>query len=893
MEVISCTTLKFNTAIVLALSLLSAVWLPMAQGGSLAEADRLYRQGQFSRAAQAYAGTEAGDRTRGLVWASRSHAMMGEYDRAIEICRAALPDLNQPSLVATQLAEVLFTTGRSNEAISILETVVDRRDAPIRALVQYGEYLHYRGKRDDAQAYFSAAIADHTSRADLTGEEIALAARAHWFSGNYQQANALFREATRADPHNLEAQVWWGDLFAEKFNHAEALQSYRAVLQVNPHYVPAMVGYARVSGEKPLLERALFTNPRSARIFIAYAELALEQNKFDEAKSYLNAALSVNPESLEAITPLAGIATLRDKEGEYGKWREQAESVRPGGGEFYTTIADMYAKDYRFTEAAVFARQAIAVQPDYWRAYTVLGTNLARLGQVAEGRKHLEFAFDKDPYNLLTANVLKVFDTLDDYRTLNSEHFQVTLSREDALVLWPYLEPLLEEAWNTLVKKYGFTPESPVLLEIFKNREDFAVRSVGLPDLGPLVGICFGKLITLISPNTLTANWQEIVWHEFMHVITLQMTRNRIPRWLSEGISVYEEFQGREEWGRHQALDIARAVQGGKILPVERMDDAFWQAQSDDDLNLAYLQSYLVVEYVVSEHGFPVLKKFIQAYRNHDPTETIVRRVFAQDIDAFNRAFSAWLEKRVEETDVYVHREDSVDEGAGHGHGVRNNPSAMLAELYNNDSLKVYMQQRIAKEPRDFQAHLQLGIILFKEKEYKKAEEHLLKAKAILPRYTAHPSPSRILTQLYQMWGKAAKYWQEMQFLVKYHQHDVDAPRLLAERLLAKETMEEADYQQAEYYLQRVLAVDPYQLPVHREYAKLADQLGKHAISIREYEIITRLDTTDPVDAYTRLGAAYLHGGKPEAAKRNSLRALEIAPTYRPAQKILLEALGE
>ena len=64
------------------------------------------------------------------------------------------------------------------------------------------------------------------------------------------------------------------------------------------------------------------------------------------------------------------------------------------------------------------------------------------------------------------------------------------------------------------------------------NSEDFAVRSVGLPDIGPLVGIWFGKVVTLISPDALTANWQEIAWHEFMHVITLQMTDNRMPRWL-------------------------------------------------------------------------------------------------------------------------------------------------------------------------------------------------------------------------------------------------------------------------------------------------------------------------------------------------------------------------
>ena len=37
------------------------------------------------------------------------------------------------------------------------------------------------------------------------------------------------------------------------------------------------------------------------------------------------------------------------------------------------------------------------------------------------------------------------------------------------------------------------------------------------------------------------------------------------------------------------------------------------------------------------------------------------------------------------------------------------------AELYNNASLKQHMRQRVQDQPRDFQAHLQLGIVLFKE----------------------------------------------------------------------------------------------------------------------------------------------------------------------------------
>src|SRR5690606_7145256 len=264
--------------VLLALSLASAVTL-----ASLEEGDQLYRSGRFDEAAQAYEKVQGEQRARAVIGASRSYALLGEYDKAIALCRDALKQAGPQggdALLSTQLAEVLFQTGRSDEALDILAEVVNRQDAALRSLVKYGEMLSYRGRREDAALYFSAAVSDYSSRLDLSAEETALAARAYWKLGDYQRANDLFRRATSLDRYNMEAQVWWGDLFAEKFNEAEAMQSYRTVLEFNPNYVPAAVGFARVSGQRGVLEQALFTNPRSAEAFVAYADLALKKNSF-------------------------------------------------------------------------------------------------------------------------------------------------------------------------------------------------------------------------------------------------------------------------------------------------------------------------------------------------------------------------------------------------------------------------------------------------------------------------------------------------------------------------------------------------------------------------------------------------------------------------------------
>ena len=580
-------------------------------------------------------------------------------------------------------------------------------------------------------------------------------------------------------------------------------------------------------------------------------------------------------------------AALEERTQDFAEIRARVDAFSPSNPQFLGDVADTLGRQYRFVEAVALAREAIASDPNYWQGYTLLGSNLIRLGEEVEGRENLEIGFDNDPFNVMTSNMLKVYDTLDSYVTVESEHFKVNLSEKDGQVLWPYLEPLLEESWDTLTAKYGFEPEGPILIQVFENSQDFAVRSVGLPDIGPLVGICFGKVITLISPDTLSANWQEIVWHEFAHVVTLQMTGNKLPRWLSEGISVWEEREGRPYWGRSQGLDLVRAWEQDKLLPFADLDKGFSGAQNSADLGFAYFQSYLVIDYIAREYGFEGLRSLVMQY---DEIKTDAERfdeAFAVSLTEFDAGFLSWVEQRVSEIDVYVHKEDAPDEGEGHGHGVRENSSAILAELYNNTSLKQHMSARIEANPKDFQAYLQMGIVLFKEEAYAEAKIYLDTAYAMLPEYTGYPSPPLVLAQIYEKEGNEAARLEQLRLLLGNQQHDYNSAITLAEAAFAS-----SDLSGAGYYIDRAIQVDPYRREVHELRARLASLQNDTAAAVVENEVIVTLEVDDPVEARTNLAEAYLNNGDTALAKRNVLSALEIAPSYARAQKILLRTVA-
>src|SRR6185436_7901224 len=172
--------------------------------------------------------------------------------------------------------------------------------------------------------------------------------------------------------------------------------------------------------------------------------------------------------------------------------------------------------------------------------------------------------------------------TVDKFVTIREGDLVVRLHPDEAAVMQNFVVPLAKQALETLSKQYQFKPTGPILVEMFPKHDDFAVRTIGLPGFLYALGACFGRVVTLDSPRARppgTFSWAETLWHEMAHVITLQMSNNRVPRWISEGISVFEERRARPEWGRESELPFAQALDAGKLLKLRDISEGLSDPQ--------------------------------------------------------------------------------------------------------------------------------------------------------------------------------------------------------------------------------------------------------------------------------------------------------------------------
>ena len=157
----------------------------------------------------------------------------------------------------------------------------------------------------------------------------------------------------------------------------------------------------------------------------------------------------------------------------------------------------------------------------------------------------------------------------------------------------------------------GSRSREPVIVEIFPAAQ--GIRRADLRSAGAdgFLGVCFGRVITANSPASQgehPSNWEAVLWHEFCHVVTLSKTHNKMPRWLSEGISVYEEGREDPAWATALNPQFRAMILGDELTPLSQLSSAFLAPKTPLHLQFAYFESALAVDFLVERFGLPALK---------------------------------------------------------------------------------------------------------------------------------------------------------------------------------------------------------------------------------------------------------------------------------------------
>ena len=783
----------------------------------------------------------------------------------------------QDSLAAAVLAQLAIRKGKYDEARTLLEPAVAREADGEAALALGTLYMElgrsqeglrlltgvYRqgGPGNDPEILFRAARAAHAiDRAHVPGRRAAY------------DANSLYR-AVAAATDDPAVDTGWAMLFLEKYDPPNAMRSFQDALKVDAEWAPAHAGLARLlSEENPpaaaaAANKALEIDPNLIDAHLLLAELDLDNSRNADARARINKVLEINPSHLEARAWLAAIAYVEGDRSTFDAEVKRVLAINPAFSGVYRIAGDLAARNYRFDEAVTLARQAATLDPTDSKSLAALGMHLMRTGDEPQARRSLQQAFDIDGFDKVTFNLLSLLDTLDKFVVEKSGDLIIKYHPDEAPIMREYALPLAQEALKTLSARYNFTPKGPILIEIFPNHDDFAVRNLGLPGMIGALGACFGRVVTMDSPRARepgTFSWQATLWHELAHVITLQMSNQRVPRWLTEGVSVYEEAKARPEWGREMEVPFARALDRGETLPLKDLNAGFTKPET---IALAYFQASLLVDHIVSTHGDAALQRLVRMHGEGVEGNVAISKALGVSIEALQATFDKAVQTRF--APLVAALKSTPKEGAKLATPAAPDVSALRTAA--------------AAQPGSFGAQLALGAALAASGD-RAAFEPLERAATLVPMATGDNSPRAIMARLAEQLGDNARAIREYQTLLSHDHAAVEPARRLA--ALAEKAGDEKALSLA---YERIVALDPFDPNAHTGLGRLALKRRDATIAAREFRAALLTGAADKAAAHCDLGESYLLAGKPVEAKREVLAALEIAPTFERAQDLLLK----
>ncbi|HEV3120270.1 MAG TPA: hypothetical protein VGY53_00135, partial [Isosphaeraceae bacterium] len=524
----------------------------------------------------------------------------------------------------------------------------------------------------------------------------------------------------------------------------------------------------------------------------------------------------------------------------------------------------------RFAEGSAYQKRALEMDGTYLPAKIQLCQDMLRLGDETAGWKLAAEIFAKDSYNVVAYNLITLRDRLSSFRTLEDDGFIVRMEPLEADLYGQRVLALLRRAKKTLCEKYGITLNEPVIVEIFPTHKEFAVRTFGLPGLDGLLGVCFGRVVTVNGPAAQSkdpSNWEAILWHEFCHVVTLHKTRNKMPRWLSEGISVYEEEQEDPAWGQALNPRFRAMLLGKELTPLSKLSSAFMAPESPLHLQFAYYESALAAEFFVRKFGPAVLKGVLDDLgAGSDINETLPART-KTSLEQLDRDFAQFAGERAK--------------------GVASQLTWEEPEL-PADAPSTAVDQWLQLHPKSFWGLRKLGARLVAEEKWEAAKDVLEKLKSQYPEFVGPENAYVLLATVYRRLADPAAEHKVLEALVA---RDGDAASANLRLIELDEAAQ--NWRGVSKSARRLLAINPLVPTPHRELARASEELGERDEAVSAYRALALLDDTDPAEVHYRLAKLLRQSGKPAEARREVLKSLEEAPRFLDSHRLLLELIEQ
>ena len=579
---------------------------------------------------------------------------------AIERARYLDPALADPSVPAALRAEAL---ARMGDDAAVLRATLGATDGatelPLLAL--RATSLARLGKRDEALALVNAAAVGDALTESRRVDDVLAAVDLRALAIRLDAANAgeypaLLRALGRArdtlDRLDPRIRLREAQLLAERNARSEAAKALQETLALAPRSADAWYELGQLA-----LGGFDFVGATRAAAALRRIDPMHPYAAFLEVRARL-----MSDDAAGAREILAPVALRADRPREALAMRAATEAARydfdamratlaecdgrePGSADALLAAGRQLVFDRQYEEARATLELAAAREPAWAAPRTELGLLSMQDGREARAVEDLRLAVALDPHDERALFTLKLAEQLAAWNRIETKHFIIRHPEGDAALVAELLAGVLDRMHEEVCGRLRHEPSQKTLIDVMPDHRSFGVRITGLPRIHT-IAVCTGPTIAIEIPKEGARDKHlglfdplAVLRHEYTHTVTLSMTRNRIPHWLTEAVAVALEDTPRTF---ETCQLLAAAWRSETLFDLDEINWAFVRPRKPSDRAQAYAQGRWMVEYIEVRYGWDALCKLLFSYADGIGEDDALRRAFGVGRTEFFDGFRAW-----------------------------------------------------------------------------------------------------------------------------------------------------------------------------------------------------------------------------------------------------------
>jgi tetratricopeptide (TPR) repeat protein len=226
-----------------------------------------------------------------------------------------------------------------------------------------------------------------------------------------------------------------------------------------------------------------------------------------------------------------------------------------------------------------------------------------------------------------------------DFLQRESSHFNLHFEGKDTSETFRRdLLATLDSEYDDLVRDLGYSPHNNIAVTLYTQQAFFDVTRA--PSWTGAVND--GKLrIPVSGVQSVTPELARILKHELTHSFVSQMSSNRCPTWLNEGIAQIEEGKSSSTYGRQ----LAQLFTAGSEIPFNVLEGSFMSFDTPQ-ATAAYAESLAATEYIRDAYGMGEIARILERLSQGSSTEAALRATVHADYRQLRDDTAAKLKER-------------------------------------------------------------------------------------------------------------------------------------------------------------------------------------------------------------------------------------------------------